>query len=46
MTSRRPTAPQLDVEKLPSEVRAAIEDVLAGDALVLTRWRMPFSTSA
>lgn len=31
------TAPQLDVEELPPCVRAAVEDAIAGDSIILTR---------
>lgn len=37
MTRHRRTAPKLDVEKLPPDVRAAIEDAIAGDGIILTR---------
>ena len=37
MTRHRRTSPQLDVEKLPQDVRAAIEDAIAGDGIHLTR---------
>lgn len=37
MTRHRRTAPQLDVEELPPDVRAAIEDAIAGDSIILTR---------
>lgn len=37
MTLRRHTAPQLDVENLPPDVRAAIEDAIAGDSITLIR---------
>jgi hypothetical protein len=37
MTRHRRTAPQLDVEKLPPDVRAAVEGAIAGDGMVLTR---------
>lgn len=37
MTRHRRTAPQLDVEDLPPDVRAAIEGAIAGDGIVLTR---------
>ena len=31
------TAPQLDVDDLPPDVRAAIDDAIAGDSIMLTR---------
>jgi hypothetical protein len=37
MTRHRRTAPQLDVEELPRDVRAAVEDAIAGDSIILTR---------
>jgi len=37
MTRHRRTAPQLDVEALPPDVRAAIEAAIAGDSIILTR---------
>ena len=37
MTRHRRTAAQLDVEKLPPEVRAAVEEAIAGDGITLHR---------
>ena len=37
MSRHRRTAPQLDVEALPPDVRAAIEAAIAGESIILTR---------
>lgn len=44
MTRRRRTAPQLDVEKLPPDVRAALEDAIAGDGIILYRSGVPIGS--
>lgn len=44
MPGRRRTAPQLDVEKLPPDVRAALEDAIAGDGITLYRSGVPIGS--
>jgi hypothetical protein len=44
MTRHRHTPPQLDVEKLPPDVRAALEEAIAGDGIILTRSGVPIGS--
>jgi hypothetical protein len=44
MTRHHRKAPKLDVEKLPPDVRAALEDAIAGDAIMLYRSGVPIGS--
>lgn len=44
MTRHSRTAPHLDVEMLPPDVREAIEDAIAGDGIVLNRLGVPIGS--
>jgi len=44
MTRRRRKVPQFDVERLPTDVRAALEGAIAGDGIVLYRSGVPIGS--